>query len=203
VPRGLLVLTLFFASLTPAPVSADWLVAPFAGVKFGGAICPGMACPGVNDFVDPEDATGLRKFTFGGAFGLLTDGVLGLQAEFAYIPGYFDRGGVQSNLVVESSAMTLTGDVLLAVPATITRDGLRPYLVVGAGLIRWSRRNPDDVFNVSTNQFAIAVGGGALGRLTDRTSARFELRRVVGRDDEALRYGLSLWRATVGIAIRY
>ena len=193
---------LFFLAtlLFPTSASADWLISPFVGLKFGGAVCP---CPlPLNTLIDPEEATGLRKFTFGGSFGFLTDGVLGVQTEFAYIPGYFDRGGA-GNLVVASRALTLSGDLILAVPATVTRDGLRPYLIVGGGLIRWTKTDVRAVFNETSNQFAFSLGGGALGRLTDRTSARFELRRVAGRDDPTLGYGLSLWRATAGVTIRY
>jgi opacity protein-like surface antigen len=198
VRRQLQVLILLVALFSPAPAAADWLTTPFAGFKFGGAInCP---CPLVSgDRVDPETATGLRKFTFGASFGLLTDGLLGLEADFAYIPGYFNRAGGSD--VVSSRALTLTGDVMLAVPASVSRDGLRPYLLAGAGLVRWTRI--DGVFDVTTNQFALAFGGGAIGRLNNRTSLRFELRRIVGRDDEELGYGLSFWRTTVGVAIRH
>jgi opacity protein-like surface antigen len=200
VRRQLQFLILLLPLLSPAPASADWLTTPFAGFKFGGAICP---CPLVaGDLVDPEEATGLRKFTFGASFGLLTDGLLGLEADFAYIPGYFDRAGRTG--VAGSSALTLTGDVMLAVPAAVSRDGLRPYLLAGAGLVRWTRTtDPFRTFDVATNQFALAFGGGAIGRLNNRTSMRFELRRIVGRDDVELGYGLSFWRATVGVAIHH
>lgn len=185
--------------LVPTPASADWLTTPFAGLKFGGAVCPCVLVAG--DLVDPESATGLRKFTFGASFGLLTDGVLGLETDFSYVSGYFDRAS--RTVIVSSRAMTLTGDILLAVPATISRDGLRPYVLIGAGLVRWTRSDSRSFFDIASNQFALAVGGGAIGRLSNRTGVRFELRRIVGRDDQELGYGLSFWRATVGIAIRH
>jgi opacity protein-like surface antigen len=102
--------------------------------------------------------------------------------------------------------MTLVGDVILALPAAVTRDGLRPYVIAGAGLIRWSKTDVGDIgglFTESSNQFAFSAGAGALGRLTDRTSARFELRRIAGRDDPTLGYGLSFWRLSAGVTIRY
>ena len=204
-PRRLAVLGVLATLLSPGVASADWLISPFVGLKFGGQICP-ASCPGVNDLVDPERATGLRKFTFGASGGWLTDGILGVEADFAYIPGYFDRGDAPPDVasrVATSSAWTLTGDIIFAVPATISRDGLRPYLAAGVGFVRWTRKNPDDVFNVATQQLALAIAGGAFGRLTDRSSIRFELRRIAGRDDPELGYGLSFWRATVGVAFHY
>jgi hypothetical protein len=199
-PRRLAVLGAFITLFYPASASADWLISPFVGVKFGGEICP-TSCPGVNDLVDPEDATGLKKFTFGASGGWLSDGVLGFEGDFAYIAGYFDRG--TDPTVTSSKAYTLMGNVILAVPVAISRDGLRPYLVGGIGFVRWTRKNPDDVFNASALQPALEFGGGALGRLTNRSSVRFELRRIAGRDDPDLGYGLSFWRATVGVAFRY
>jgi hypothetical protein len=200
VPRRLAVLGALLTLLLPGVATADWLVAPFAGFKFGGEICP-ATCPGVNDLVDPEDATGLRKFTFGASGGWLTDGILGVEGDIALIPGYFDRGAQTD--VTGSSAWTLTGDVILTVPKAISRDGLRPYLAGGVGFVRWTRTDPSDLFPVSTQQLAIAIAGGAFGRLTDRSSIRFELRRIAGRDDPQLGYGLSFWRATVGVAFLF
>jgi len=198
--RRLAVLGAVLTLLSPTAASADWLIAPFAGFKFGGEICP-ASCPGVNDLVDPEEATGLRKFTFGASGGWLSDGILGLEGDIAFVPGYFDRGDQTD--VTGSRAWTLTGDVIFAVPSAVSRDGLRPYVAAGLGFVRWTRENPRRVFNVSTQQLALAVAGGAFGRLTDRSSIRFELRRIAGRDDPQLGYGLSFWRATVGVAFLF
>ena len=69
--RQLQFLFILLPYFLPTPAFADWLTTPFAGFKFGGAICP---CPLVaGDLVDPEEATGLRKFTFGASFALLRD----------------------------------------------------------------------------------------------------------------------------------
>jgi opacity protein-like surface antigen len=193
-------LILLASLLYPATASAEWLISPFVALKFGGSICP---CTLVNtDLVDPEDATGLRKWALGGAFGFLTDGVFGLETEFAYVPGYFNRADAP-NQVVGSSVITWTGNVLVALPAAVSRDGLRPYVTAGAGLVRFRRENIGGVFSASSRQPTLVFGGGALGRLTDRTSLRFDLRRFIGNDDQELGYGISFWRATVGVTIRY
>ena len=200
--RRLLVLTFTLAFVGPASAYADWLLSPYVGMKFRGQVCP---CPAVTVLLDPEDATGLRKFTFGASFGLLTDGILGLETDFAYIPGYFDRN---DNPALDSSrVLTWMGNVMFAVPATISRDGLRPYLVVGGGLLRSTKSAPPsnlgDLIGPPRNEFAINIGGGALGRLTERSSARFELRKFIGSVDDEMPVRLSFWRATAGITFRY
>jgi hypothetical protein len=201
VSRRLGFLGLLFTLVAPVHVSADWLITPFVGIKFGGAGCP---CPNIPFavLVDPEDAAGLRKFTYGGSFGLLTDGILGIDADFAHIPGYFNREGAP-NTVDTSTVITLTGNVVLAVPASVSRDGLRPYLVGGGGWMRVSRAGFVRILNPTSNRVALNIGGGALGRLSNRSSVRFELRRFtdIGAPDTDL--GLSFWRATVGVAFRY
>ena len=66
-----------------------------------------------------------------------------------------------------------------------------------------------DIFRVSSNFFALGVGGGAIGRLTPRTSVRFDLRRFPNLTEASGRvvgFGpsrLTVWRATVGLAFRY
>jgi opacity protein-like surface antigen len=203
VARRLLVL-ICVAWLQPAVASADWLITPFAGIKFGGESCP---CPNVplSVIVDPEGAAGLRKFMFGGSFGILTDGVLGAEIDFGYIPGYFNRADAL-NTVEMSSVMTLTGDVLIAVPAAVSRDGLRPYLVGGLGWMRVAREGVGVVVGIvdpTNNRLAINFGGGAIGRLTNRTSLRFELRQFRDVEDLDSDLPLRFWRATVGVAFRY
>jgi hypothetical protein len=203
VRRRLLFLGIILALLSPAPASADWLVSPFLGLKFGGEGCP---CPGVplDRLVDSEEAAGLRKFTFGASFGLLTPGVLGVEVDFAHIPGYFNREEAL-NTVEASSVVTLMGDVLIAVPEAISRDGLRPFIVAGVGWMRVSREalGRISIVDPTINRLAMNIGGGAIGRVTNRSSLRFELRhfRDLGTPETDL--SLSYWRATAGITFRY
>lgn len=198
--RRLAVLIFLLASLPPANASAEWLISPFVAMKFGGATCP---CPAVVvELADPEGAAGLRKFTFGGAAGFLTDGVLGVEMDFAFIPSYLDRESAL-NTVVGSSMLMLTGEVIIAVPASITRDGLRPYLVGGIGLMRESTETVENVFDKTRNLLGLTVGAGAIGRLTDRTSLRFELRHLSDLNGEPSELPLRFWRASIGITLRY
>jgi hypothetical protein len=99
------------------------------------------------------------------------------------------------------------GNVLFAVPKRITRDSLRPYATVGIGLIHAGIQDLLNLQPVDSNLLGMSFGGGAIGRLTNRTSVRFDVRHIrsIGRvAGEAPAFGdpqLSYWRATAGIAL--
>jgi len=201
VPRRILGLILL-ASLAPATASADWLLSPFAGIRFGATSEPRT--------LDFERGTEERKFVWGASAAILSDGVLGVEADFSYIPGFFE-GRQFSNAFESSRAITLTGNVILATPLAVSSYGLRPYLVGGLGWLRASTNAPTSAgreFSVTNDFLAINVGGGAIGPLTPRTSVRFEVRqfRTINRQEATLnvttRTKLSFWRAMAGLAIR-
>jgi hypothetical protein len=183
-------------------VEADYLFIPLIGGTFAGrtAFLTGL-----------EQGAGSKRLTFGGAVGWLSSGLLGIEGDFTYTPGLFQRnieGGLPSGLIVDSSAMTISGSVIVAVPQQVTGYSLRPYLVGGLGLIR-SSINYDEVFpTIADNSLGLNVGGGAIGFLTPRTGVRFELRhfRTFDREPTQLSFEvlprLSFWRATVGVVIR-
>jgi hypothetical protein len=191
-------LLLAVALLVPGPVAADWIVSPYVGARFAGN----------STFLLGGEAVERNKFTFGGSVGVLTDGVIGVEGDIAFIPGFFRRfeGFVtQSNRVV-----TLMGNVIVAVPLHVTQYGLRPYVVGGVGLIQ--ARGQSDLLGdvISSDLFAMNVGGGAIGPISPRSSLRFDLRyfrNLSGDADVATTAdgGLELrfWRATVGLTFRF
>ena len=97
------------------------------------------------------------------------------------------------------------GSVVAAVPRTVTRDSLRPYVVGGIGLIHIGIDDVAGILPVNSNMLGINVGGGAIGRLSNRTSVQFEVRhfRNVG-EANITGFGptsISFWRATVGVSL--
>lgn len=201
--RRLFVL-LCIAWLQAASASADWLFTPFIGYKFGGTSRP------TNVFVDLEPSEGARKVTLGGSVAILSDEILGIEADFSFIPGYFQGDTVEAT-VSSSAVTTFTGNIIVAVPLAVTQYSLRPYLIGGLGLIR-AASDPipelQSVFAFRENLFGLNVGGGAIGSLTNRTSLRFELRHFtnLGGEENVVGFGrqrLSFWRATVGVAFVY
>ena len=171
---------------------------PFVGLKLDGK----------TNLVDLDQAAGATKPTVGGSLALLGSGLFGIEMDVGYSPGFFDSDA-RGALVTHSNVTTLTGDVLVAVPAGLTRDSLRPYVLGGVGLMHAGITDKLDVFPVGSNFLALAVGGGAVGTLTRRTSVRFELRRLQNLTEDRSRvvgFGpsrLSFWRTTVGLAFRY
>lgn len=190
-----IVLLVVFAGMCPAPASADWFLTPFYGFAFGGQ----------TSLVDLENASGTTKQVFGGSVSLMGDGILGIEGDFEYVPGFFQSdGGI---LVVDSSLMTVTGNVVVAAPLRWTRESLRPYLVGGIGLMRASTNDTLSALPLSDRLLAIDVGGGVMGFFNDRTGVRFELRYFssVGETDVTASFGdarLSHWRASVGVVFR-
>lgn len=177
--------------------AADWLITPFLGVKLDGN----------TNLVDLDQAAGGTELTVGGSVALLGSGLFGLEADLGYSPGFFDSSA-RSSLVARSNVTTVMGSVVIAVPSVVTRDSLRPYVVAGVGLMHAGITDKLNLFPLSINFLAMSVGGGAIGRLTPRTSVRFDIRRFQSLSQElrAVGFGpsrLSFWRADVGLTFRY
>jgi hypothetical protein len=184
----------------PGTARGDWLFTPFLGWTFAGS----TAVPELE-----EGAAGTAHAVYGGSVGWWSPGVIGIEADFGYVPGFFER----NNLVVTSSHVaTLSFDVVLATPVVITRESLRPYLVGGVG---WMRASIDEIRDVfpeiygrARNSLGVNVGGGAVGFITPRTGLRFELRqfRSLERFENPLDLErgsvVSFWRATVGVVLQ-
>ncbi len=191
-----LVLACVVACGVPAPAAADWVVTPFAGVKLGGQ----------TDFVDLEREAAKTKFTFGVAGGLLGDGLLGVEADLAYVVRAFQRGG-RAGLVASSHVTTLTGSVLVTLPRRLTRESLRPYAVGGVGATHVAIQDVLGLFKVDRTLATLAVGGGVLGPLSARTSLRADVRYIrdlgAGGPDALGGTRLRFWRATAGVMLRY
>ena len=180
---------------TPATASADWLITPFAGLKFAGD----------TNLVDLESGASNTKFTLGGIVGWIEPGVPGFEADVGYSPRFFERSS--GILVARSHVITVMGNVVASLPQDVTGDSLRPFISGGAGYMRIGIDDVAGLLPVNSNLFGINVGGGATGRLTALSSLRFELRyfKSITNDEEAVREGtsLSFWRAGVGLTLRY
>ena len=183
--------------LLPAPARAEWLLTPYAALKFAGA----------TNFVDLERGAGDTKVIFGASGGWLGSGFLGVEGEFGYGPSFFTpRAGA---LGVSSSVMTVTGNVLIAAPLGFTRESLRPYLTVGLGMMDVSINDVLDIFDVDRTLSATSIGVCAIGAIGERTSLRFDLRNfnsISSEDTGGVGFGssrLSFWRAAAGVTFRY
>jgi len=176
---------------------ADWLLTPFFGTTFGAE----------TTLIDLGGGADVKHWTFGVSGALLTDQVFGIEADFAWVPGFFE-GADEQDLVRSSRVTTLFGNVIAAVPLTVSRESLRPYIIGGLGLIHISR-NDLVTLDEGGSSLGLQLGGGALGLISDRTGVRFELRqiRTLGRERHELTgipgTRLSFWRASIGVIFRY
>jgi opacity protein-like surface antigen len=195
--RRVLLLTACFLCTGHVDAHADFLVTPFIGSAFAGS----------TTLLDLDTgAASAKHWTFGGGAAWLSDQVLGVEAEFAMVPGFFENSS-GTGLITGSRVTTLTGNVLAALPLSVSRESLRPYVTGGLGLIH---ATADDLIglNESGDWLGLQVGAGAIGLISDRTGVRFDLRhtRALSRDttlrgERASK--LSFWRAAVGFTLRY
>ncbi len=195
-PARLAAAVALFLCLGADQARADWLITPF----IGGSFAPETT------FLVFEEGAG-RKVAFGGSVALLSDGLLGLEAEFSHIPRFFE-GDYILGLVLTSRVTTLGGNVIVAAPLSMTRESLRPYLVGGVGLLQARSKHVGGLFPIDANLLGVTLGAGAIGMVSERTGVRFDLRHIKaasGADGPLARPGLSrlsFWRATLGVVLR-
>ena len=165
------VVALLVVLLSPRDAAADFFITPFAGIKFGGS----------TSIVDLELASGKRKLVVGIAARTIDDGIIGYEVEFANIAGFFANEEVSSitPLVKAGSYVNdLTGSVVLSLPPGVTGGGLRPYAVIGGGLIHATSEDYLELFLVRRTVPAINLGIGAIGMFTNNVGVRFDLRHL-------------------------
>jgi hypothetical protein len=195
---GKTVTAVLLLALAPAPALAqtDLLIVPFVGLKFKGHTSIAIG----------EPTVGSKRITFGASTLLLTDNILGVEGDFEQTPQFFGPGSRQ--LVTSSVVTALTGNVVFTVPKAITQESLRPYLVSGVGLMHARVSTTAGLLDTKSNLLGLDIGGGAIGMLSPRAGARFDLRHFknLTNDSGAVTIGgtrLSFWRLTAGAVLRY
>jgi hypothetical protein len=184
---------------SPRAARADYLFTPFIGGAFARQTI---------FFTGVEQGEGSTHVIFGGTAGWLSSGILGFEGEFAYSPHFFERDD-PLDIILGSELLTVTGNVIVAVPLNVSEYSLRPYAIGGMGLMHSGITYLQTIPPVGDNSLGFNVGAGAIGFLTARTGVRFELRhfRTFEREPNEARPlevlpRLSFWRATVGVVIR-
>jgi hypothetical protein len=195
--RRTLVLMAGLLLMSTRTYAGDRQIRPFIGVTFGGG----------TTFLDLEHVVGKANPAVGASAVFLGE-VLGVEADIADMPGFFESG--DKHLVFGSRVTTISGSVVVAAPHRLTEYSLRPYFVGGAGLMRIRMTTASNVFDVATTIPALDIGVGVVGFLTNRVGVCWDVRRFqsVGSNpgNVGLSFGeqhLSFWRATMAVAIRY
>jgi hypothetical protein len=195
VPSRVFVLFLIAICSLPASANAEWLLSPYLGARFAAG----------TTIIGGREGAENNKFTFGSSIGLLTAGVLGLEADVGFVPRFFE-----SEFVRSGSVTTVMGNVIVALPVQVAQYGLRPYATGGVGLMHAGGAQELLGTFIDSNLFGMNVGGGALGPISPRSSLRFDLRyfRNIGGGTgaataDAAGLELSFWRGTVGLTFRF
>jgi hypothetical protein len=183
----------------PAPAIAEWQVRPFIGFTFGGA----------TTFVDFEKVIETNNVVIGASGGWLGE-ILGVEADFGRAPGFFQTDGVPEIDLRTSAVTTLTGNVVIALPARMAGYGLRPYFSGGAGLMHIDTVTQFQALDVHRTLPTLSLGGGVTGFVTNRVGLNWDVRRLntlrgegKTQGDSLGRQQLSFWRATMAVALRY
>jgi len=185
--------------MMPATVRAEWQVRPFVGFTFGGE----------TSFIDPENAIIDKNLVIGASGGWLGE-IFGLEADWGRAPGFFQTDSVAEPLVTQSAVTTLTGNVVIAWPKRQAGYGLRPYFSGGAGLMHVDLLGRITASRHNRTLPALSLGGGVTGFLSERVGLNWDIRRLSTMRGEGETLGnslgdeqLSLWRATMAVALRY
>ena len=130
--------------------------------------------------------------------------------EFANVAGYFgnDDLALSQPVINPGSYVTdLTGSIVLALPPGVTGGGLRPYGVIGGGLIHAEAEDILRVLRVRRTVPAINLGLGAIGLLTPTVGVRFDVRhlRSLSKDASVGVVGrrIAYSRFTLGLLLRF
>jgi len=183
----------------PGTARADFFVVPFAGMKFGGS----------TSIVDLELAAGKKKLVLGVAALKIDDRIINFEAEFGNIAGYFSNEETgRANPLVKSGNYVndLTGSIVLAAPPGMTGGGLRPYGVIGGGVIHAAAEDYYQLFLVRRTVPAITIGGGAIGMFTNNVGVRFDFRHLrsltVDPPTGSVGRHIAYSRFTIGLLLR-
>ena len=159
-PRALVLATVLSA-LLPGVAHADGLIIPFIGINFGG--------DSGKEFGDSVDA---KRFNWGASIAWMGAGIFGVEGDFGYSPDFFgktDAGG--------SSVFSATGNLLLGIPFGGQQGfGVRPYGLVGVGVIHPEGDAFDTVAEISENKVAWDFGGGVMLFFGSHAGIRADIR---------------------------
>ena len=189
-----LTLSLLLAAAAPAAARADVFLVPFVGVNFAG-----------DSGKELEQGIDAERLNAGVSLGYMGGGIFGMEGDFGYSPDFFgktDEGG--------SRVTTLMGNLLLGVPlGGQSGFGVRPYGVVGLGLIQTSA-DAFPALDLDESDLGWNFGGGVMlffGPVGVRADVRyfqsFSALNFLGLDTLEPRGKLDFARGSAGFIIRF
>jgi hypothetical protein len=204
VPLQVTVMRSVFLPRPSIVMSVSLLLALAGDAKAQGFINPFVG----TTLTSPSAAGGHSKAGFGVAGGKIGT-VVGLEAEFAYYPEVLDNA---ADALAKNRVLTFSSNVLVG--PTIGR--LKAYGALGAGDLHLNfttlsalvKPSPE---SISSDYFAVNLGGGVMGFFNAHLGLRGDLRyyRAFGINlDDLEADGLSVnhfnfWRAGIGLVAKF
>jgi opacity protein-like surface antigen len=178
-----------FAALVATPAHAEGFITPFLGFNFGGdqdATCQSLT--------NCED----KRLDWGVALGS-TSGIFGFEEEIAYSKHFFGK-----TPGVDNAVLTLMSNLMLVFPA----GPIRPYGVVGLGLIHPRMTFDSSALDISDNALGWDLGGGVNIFFTRGVGLRGDVRHLHTLQDITLggtfsSQKLDFWRGSAGLTFRF
>ena len=183
-------LALAAALFLPSPASADWRLAPIVGTTIRTA----------TGFVDLDGTVSRRHVVFGVSLTGLSSGLFGLEVEMTVVPSVFTG----HQLVDSSRVLTGSASLVVASPRTVWR--IRPYAVLGSGLVRSTSSDAANLLPISSTQPGFHLGAGVWVPVAKRLALRGDVRflRTTTGDDSAFSVHdafIEMGRITGGVAV--
>jgi outer membrane protein with beta-barrel domain len=183
-------LALAAALFLPAPASADWRLAPIVGTTIRTE----------TGFVDLDATASKPRLVFGGSLTGLSSGLFGLEIEATVVPSVFTG----HQLVDSSRVLTGSASLVVAVPRSVWR--IRPYAVLGVGLVRSTSSDAANLLPISSTQPGFHLGGGVWVPVAKQVAFRGDVRflRTTTGDDSAFSVhgaSIEMGRITGGVAV--
>ena len=133
--------------LAPLPARADTLLIPFFGVNFGG-----------DSGKEVSEAFDTSQYNWGASITFMGGGVFGVEGDFGFSPDFYGKTDVGG-----SNVLTATGNLVIGIPFGGQQGfGIRPYGVVGAGLLKSKSDFGTGVAEIDANDLTWSAGGGVL-----------------------------------------
>jgi hypothetical protein len=170
-----------------ASARADGFISPWIGYNFGG---DSANCLALNNCEDKRNNYGVSVGAMGSIFGG--------EVDFGYAPDFFGKTPSNSNAV-----LTLMSNLMLIIPA----GPIRPYGIVGLGLIRPHGQFNSSLTDVSQNTLGYDIGGGINIFFLHSLGLRGDVRHMHTFQDVTLgvfqSQPLDFWRGSVGVTFRF
>ena len=155
-------------TLAPVPARADVLFIPFFGVNFGG--------DSGKEFSEAFDTS---QYNWGASIAFMGAGVFGFEGDFGFSPDFYGKTEIGG-----SNAFTATGNLILGIPFGGQQGfGVRPYGLVGAGLLSSKSDFGAGVAEIDENNVTWSAGGGVLLFFGTKAGIRFDVRYFRTFDD--------------------